>query len=162
MINYPGYIESSIDEATHLTFEKLDGEVLEIIHDKRIGSYVFLPSTYITYDRPALVELLEKITDVTFLKKEECKDTTIKNSTSKLRLYRFTLSKSDSRPTFFPPPHPYWWTGYDYSDRAIILAYGESDEYIKKYWPDAILPLEYKEVDEYLFTSRFPKPYWLE
>lgn len=82
---------------------------------------------------------------------------------AKLRRYRFELvGVDDPRPVTWPIPHPYWCTGYSSSDGPIIVAYGESDEYILANWPEAELPLDYEEVDGYKFSDRFPKPDWFE
>lgn len=64
----------------------------------------------------------------------------------------------DYRPVVFPPPHPYWCTGE--SDEAfVIVAYADSEDQIREYWPEAI-DIDSDETDAYLFTDRFPKPEW--
>lgn len=82
---------------------------------------------------------------------------------------RFQVNARDYRPVNFPPPGPYWCTGYGYSQThpqknvAIIVAYfrhGASDSEIKTFWPEAEsidllsvgVPIEFEE--------RFPAPDW--
>lgn len=82
---------------------------------------------------------------------------------------RFQVNARDYRPVNFPPPGPYWCTGYGYSqstpqkDVAIIVAYfrnGATDEEIKTFWPDA------EDIDRLStgghieFGERFPVPDW--
>ena len=83
--------------------------------------------------------------------------------------YRFTTEDSDYRPMVFPPPGPYWCSGYDSSDRPIVIAYipndpkgdPHPDAILMSFWPDATLddgtPQSF---DEITFTDRFPKPEW--
>ena len=40
-----------------------------------------------------------------------------------------------------------------------MIAYADSVEDIKRLWPEAY-QIEWDEVDEIVFTSRFPKPDW--
>lgn len=77
-----------------------------------------------------------------------------------IRRYRFKVTDEDPRPTNWPLPYPYWITGYDSSDYATIVAYGESDDYIESEWPSALRPLDYEEVVGVEFSSRFPRPEW--
>lgn len=80
-----------------------------------------------------------------------------------MKRYRFELiGQSDPRPVNWPLKHPYWCTGYGGDDGAIIVAYGDDDEYILNNWPEAQLPLDGDEVDSYVFSDRFPKPDWFE
>ena len=73
---------------------------------------------------------------------------------------RFFCNADDYRPINWPIKHPYWCTGYagDMS-YAVIVAYADDLEYIKDNWPDAF-EIDATEVDEIVFTSRFPKPEW--
>lgn len=74
---------------------------------------------------------------------------------------RFKVPDTDFRPVKWPIPHPYWCTGYDFEGSAILVAYADSVEQILEFWPDAEA-LNSEEVDAYSFSSRFPKPTWLE
>lgn len=72
---------------------------------------------------------------------------------------RFKVLNPDYRPVKWPILHPYWCTGYDSEDAAILIAYADSVEQILESWPDAEA-LSSEVVDEYSFTERFPKPEW--
>lgn len=71
---------------------------------------------------------------------------------------RFHCNAEDPRPISWPVKHPYWVTGYG-DDYATVVAYADSEEEIKKLWPDAY-DLDSQESTEYSFTDRFPKPEW--
>lgn len=79
--------------------------------------------------------------------------------------YRFLTNADDYRPVKFPPPGPYWCTGYVQSDehpsgdRAIIIAILPLGEQLAEWWPDADL-LETASVDIITFSERFPRPTW--
>ena len=76
-----------------------------------------------------------------------------------LKRYRLkTPSASDPRPVKWPPPHPYWVTGYG-DDCAVIVFYADSEEQVLEHWPDAY-DLDGEECDGYTFTDRFPRPDW--
>lgn len=88
----------------------------------------------------------------------------------KWRRFRFrSWSVDDPRPVTFPPPGPYWITGYgEEGDRefAILIAYlpaAIADEMIDL-WPesDGIWwdGYDFQWRDEIAFTSRFPRPTW--
>ena len=75
---------------------------------------------------------------------------------------RFTTDGNDYRPVKFPPKHPWWCSGYDSHEEAIIVAYVDSEEQVAEYWPDYDnFDILENEVAEYTFTTRFPKPDWL-
>lgn len=74
---------------------------------------------------------------------------------------RFKVLNPDYRPIKWPIPHPYWCTGYDFYDAAILVAYADSVEQILELWPDAENIIT-EEVDAYSFSNRFPKPDWLK
>lgn len=73
---------------------------------------------------------------------------------------RFEANLDDPRPINWPIKHPYWVTG-ESDDHAILVAYADNEKYIFSNWPEA-QNLEIEEVNEYVFTSRFPKPDWFE
>lgn len=64
----------------------------------------------------------------------------------------------DFRPIKFPPPYPYWRTGEN-NKGFIIVAYFDSIEQLKEYYPEAH-DIESEEVEEIFFSDRFPKPDW--
>lgn len=72
--------------------------------------------------------------------------------------YRFQCNNKDPRPMTWPLKHPYWISGYG-EDYAVVVAYGEDEDYIYKNWPEA-KNIEADFVTEYEFTSRFPMPKW--
>ena len=84
----------------------------------------------------------------------------------KWRRLRFLANGADYRPIDWPPPGPYWCTGYtnlesDHENRsAVIVAYVPESCDLQKFWPDAE-NIEATPCDEIIFSERFPKPsYW--
>jgi len=74
---------------------------------------------------------------------------------------RFKANADDYRPIKFPPPHPYWCTGYAGDDSySVIVAYVDNEDQIAEYWPEAEEIDMGRQVNKYVFTSRFPKPEW--
>lgn len=79
--------------------------------------------------------------------------------TEKYWRVRFYSDSDDFRPVKFPPTGPYWCSGYDSNNRAILIAYLRKKSDLKKYWPEA-------EIDEWYgkitldFSERFPPPKW--
>ncbi len=73
--------------------------------------------------------------------------------------YRFQQPTADYRPVKFPPPGPYWCTGYT-SDAAILVAYLPADRNLADFWPEARAVEELDAPDGPRFTDRFPKPEW--
>jgi hypothetical protein len=73
---------------------------------------------------------------------------------------RFKANFEDSRPVIFPPPAPYWETGFN-EDYATVVAYFPKDEFrrLKEFWPEA-KDIETTEENEIIYTSRFQKPDW--
>ena len=74
--------------------------------------------------------------------------------------YRFHAYEADYRPVKFPPPGPYWCSGYG-DGYAILIAWLPESANLLEWWPEAA------EVDETAegppeYTSRFPKPDWYE
>jgi len=77
---------------------------------------------------------------------------------------RFKVNAEDYRPVEWPIKHPYWCTGYggdDGAEYAIIVAYADEEEEIRRLWPDAA-EVDSDHVDGYKFTDRFPRPDWLK
>ena len=76
---------------------------------------------------------------------------------------RFHANFDDSRPVIFPPPGPYWETGYAADESyATVVAYfptGREAE-LETYWPDAS-EVDWHSVDNSpIFTDRFQCPKW--
>lgn len=72
--------------------------------------------------------------------------------------YRFHSSDEDYRPVLFPPPGPYWCTGWG-DDYSIVVAYLPQGESLTTYWPDASC-VDEEEVSEIVFNDRFVCPDW--
>lgn len=72
---------------------------------------------------------------------------------------RFRADPDDPRPVTFPPPGPWWCTGYG-DGYSIVVAYLHENEDVTTWWPEAA------EVDSTpapagpAFNARFPKPDW--
>ena len=66
----------------------------------------------------------------------------------------------DSRPVNWPVEHPFWCTG-EGDDCFVMIAYANDELEILQNWPDAF-DIETKQVSEYEFSDRFPKPDWFE
>ncbi len=79
---------------------------------------------------------------------------------------RFTIATDDYRPVSWPIAHPYWCTGYgtDNADNetAVIVAYGPDEAYFRALWPEITTFDFWQEVNDYVFSDRFPKPTWFE
>ncbi len=75
--------------------------------------------------------------------------------------HRFkTTSADDPRPITFPPPGPWWCSGYAGDDSyAIVICYIPPSESIATYWPEAYDD-ESENKTEIIFTDRFPRPKW--
>ena len=72
--------------------------------------------------------------------------------------YRFQANEADPRPVVFPPPGPFWITGYG-DDYAVVVAYLPAKEVLSDFWPDAHrITSDY--ADEITFSDRFPEPDW--
>lgn len=72
--------------------------------------------------------------------------------------HRFKANASDPRPVAFPPPGPYWVSGYG-EDYSIVVAFLPSDVDVVAYWPEA-RDIDSEEKARLEFTSRFPEPTW--
>lgn len=73
--------------------------------------------------------------------------------------HRFTTSEPDYRPVTFPPPGPWWISGWDSRDHAVIIAYLPSDVALTDFWPEAEGD-DYTDEEAIVFTDRFPEPKW--
>lgn len=74
------------------------------------------------------------------------------------RRYRFHANLEDSRPVKFPPPMPWWETGFN-DVYATVVAYLPPDVALTEYWPEA-QDIAVTDETEIVFTDRFPKPDW--
>jgi hypothetical protein len=72
--------------------------------------------------------------------------------------YRFHCNEEDPRPVIFPPPGPWWCTGFG-EDYALVVAYLPVEIPLTKYWPEAT-EVESTEEDGINFSERFPVPSW--
>lgn len=77
----------------------------------------------------------------------------------KINKYRFRTDPSDPRPVTFPPKHPWWCTGGN-EEYSTVVAYAESEEQLREYWPDASDVDEFQTDTSIVFSDRFPKPEW--
>lgn len=76
------------------------------------------------------------------------------------RLRFFVPGVDDYRPITFPPPGPYWCSGYrGDDDAAVIVAYMPAGRDVKEFWPEAEQINDMGE-QSITFTDRFPKPDW--
>ena len=72
--------------------------------------------------------------------------------------HRFHANEDDYRPMIWPPPGPYWCSGYG-DGYSIVIAYAPDDTDMLKYWPE----MEEDDIDkdvEITFSGRFPQPEW--
>ena len=74
--------------------------------------------------------------------------------------YRFVCPDPDCRPVIFPPPGPWWRSGFNSDDQAILIAYLPKGVDLLEFWPDAIDIEDPDECDGPVFTSRFARPDW--
>jgi len=71
---------------------------------------------------------------------------------------RFEANLEDPRPVEFPPPGPYWITGYG-DDYSTVVAYVREREQVREYWPEAE-HISQQQQEEIVFTERFAEPEW--
>ena len=77
----------------------------------------------------------------------------------KWKRHRFyTRSLDDPRPVNFPPPGPWWESGFT-DTHAIVVCYLPAKISVKKFWPEAENIDSTNELT-IVFTSRFPRPDW--
>lgn len=73
---------------------------------------------------------------------------------------RFYANPDDPRPVKWPVKHPYWITGQTADgSNSVVVSYADNLDYIREHWPEALIS-SYREVSDYLFTNRFPRPEW--
>jgi len=71
---------------------------------------------------------------------------------------RFKANEDDYRPVKWPPPGPYWCSGFG-DGYNIVIAYVRSLPEVLEFWPEAD-DVEHTEESEIKFSDRFPKPDW--
>ena len=73
--------------------------------------------------------------------------------------YRFVTDAEDYRPIILNASYPWWCSGFNILEEAIIIAFLPKTENLTNYWPEAENITE-QEVSEITFTDRFSKPDW--
>lgn len=85
------------------------------------------------------------------------------NENKKWNRVSFQANYADSRPITFPPPGPFWETGFaaDLSYATIIAYFPCGEEHrLKEFWPEAA-EIDWHRIDDYpVFTARFEEPKW--
>lgn len=71
---------------------------------------------------------------------------------------RFKANLDDSRPVKWPPPGPWWETGFN-DEHAVVVAYTKTKKQVLEFWPEA-RDIDSEKVAKIEFTSRFRKPKW--
>lgn len=72
---------------------------------------------------------------------------------------RFEANFDDYRPVKWPPPGPYWCTGFG-NNYSTVVAYVENEDQIYEFWPEANNVDIFQENVLPEFTDRMPKPEW--
>jgi hypothetical protein len=72
---------------------------------------------------------------------------------------RFKANLDDYRPIKWPPPGPYWCTGYSEA-HSVVVAYVRTLEQIIEFWPEAEDIDSETDPEEIKFSDRFRKPEW--
>lgn len=72
--------------------------------------------------------------------------------------HRFRANEDDWRPVKFPPPGPFWCTGYG-DGFSIVVAYLPPGVAVTNWWPEAS-HIDSDEREYIVFTGRFQKPDW--
>ncbi len=83
---------------------------------------------------------------------------------SKWLRVRFYANPDDYRPVKWPPPGPFWCSGYSLNGelefgKSVVIAYLKTKEQLTEFWPEAV-EADWQEREEIKFTDRFPKPDW--
>ncbi len=75
--------------------------------------------------------------------------------------YRFRANPDDYRPVFFPPPGPYWCSGWGLDpDHSIVIAWFPDNVDLLEWWPEAEAVTTEEDRGPPTFTDRFPRPDW--
>lgn len=79
--------------------------------------------------------------------------------TTKFIRCRFCCASGDPSPIKWPPPGPYWCTGYNSFEHPIVVAYIKKENQLLQYWPDAT-DIDIQINEDITFTDRFTEPDW--
>lgn len=71
---------------------------------------------------------------------------------------RFKADPDDYRPAKWPPPGPYWRSGYG-DGYSIVIAWLRPTDQVTEWWPEATDEDE-QTADRIKFWDRFPRPEW--
>ncbi len=74
---------------------------------------------------------------------------------------RFYVTDEDYRPVKFPPPGPYWCSGFTMDGKSILIAYVRNKNQLDEFWPNFIEE-SYTTESEIKYSDRFAKPEWYE
>lgn len=75
--------------------------------------------------------------------------------------HRFYANAKDPRPLAFPPPGPYWVSGFTFTgSHTILVAYLPEGVEVTSLWPEAEEIESTPAPDGPVFTDRFPRPRW--
>jgi hypothetical protein len=73
---------------------------------------------------------------------------------------RFQANHDDYRPIKWPPPGPYWCSGYAADESyAVLIAYVRDEDQLREFWPEAS-GIETSEANKIEYYDRFPRPDW--
>ena len=72
--------------------------------------------------------------------------------------HRFRANDVDYRPMKWPPPGPYWCTGYG-NGYSTVIAYAPDGQDIREWWPEAT-DIDSDLPGALVFSDRFPEPEW--
>jgi len=73
---------------------------------------------------------------------------------------RFNANYDDSRPVKWPPPGPFWESGFAADESySVVVAYVKEESQIAEFWPEAN-KITTEENVALVFTDRFPEPDW--
>lgn len=73
---------------------------------------------------------------------------------------RFKANADDYRPIKWPPPGPYWCSGFG-DGYNIVIAYVRNIKQVHEYWPEAE-DVDPSACNGITYSDRFPKPDWYE
>ena len=76
----------------------------------------------------------------------------------KWKQYRFHANENDYRPVKFPPPGPYWCSGFG-DGYSIVICYLPAEASLTEFWPEAN-HVDETEEEKIVYSDRFAKPEW--
>lgn len=81
-------------------------------------------------------------------------------SAPKWQRHRFHADGNDPRPVKFPPPGPWWCSGYAFDESySVVVAYLPYGTDVTQWWPEATA-IETSDADSPKYSERFPRPDW--